>query len=125
MTRHTITVHRTEIRFIVLGIVFCLLLLFPASGSTMENQDPVPDNATREQIHATLGNLSLFFVPNEGQTDGEVLFTCKGQGFTQYFTRDRVVTYLPYDDSGQRSSSGSPGQTPNRWSKGWTRSGPR
>ncbi|NTW36459.1 MAG: hypothetical protein HGB17_10060, partial [Syntrophobacteraceae bacterium] len=104
MTRHTIPVHRTAFRFVVLGIVFCLLLLFPASGIMEETRDPGPGNATQEQIQTALGNLSLFFVPNEGQTDPAVLFTCKGQGFTQFYTRDRVVTSFPYDDSGARTA---------------------
>lgn len=61
---------------------------------------PLAVPTTQEQSPSVLTNLSMFFIPNEGQTDPDVLFTTSGQGYTIYFTSDRIVTSVPYEEEG-------------------------
>ncbi len=81
--------------------VLCLMIPVAAStvGDGLEGPISAPvDPATRGQINAMLGSVPLFFVPNEGQTDPAVLFTCKGTNHMVYFTKDRMVYSLPSED---------------------------
>ncbi len=78
--------------------IMLLILLVPAGVYAMEG---VPggifpastDQATRELIVSYQENLPLFFVPNEGQSDPRVLFTCIGGDFTQSFLSDGRIAY--------------------------------
>lgn len=86
-------------------LCICILILFiPVAVSAIdEGSDTaslIPaDPESRVQIAPLMGNLPLFFLPNEGQTYPEILFTMKGPDFTLSFTGDMVIYSLPLDEN--------------------------
>ncbi len=102
----------------ILGMVI-LILLLPATASAAEEMGEdlslVPLGTDASWSARTLGDLLFYFIPNEGQEHPEVLFTCKGEDFTLYFTKDRLVYSLfSGEEQGrvavmERFSGGNPG----------------
>ncbi len=108
---------------IICFVLLCLLFVqaVPAVGELSVSGGKSERIATDSDINAagsimSLSDMTLFFVPNEGQADSGVLFTSKGDGYTISFAQDRVGYSLPYDDGSisgryvviQRFSGGNP-----------------
>jgi hypothetical protein len=54
--------------------------------------------AERSAIHSTSYQLPLTFEVNQGQTDGQVKFLARGQGYTIFLTPTEAVFALPRPD---------------------------
>ncbi len=102
------------IRFIfpVFLCMLCVQAVAAVEQVTLPGNNP--GEAAITVPSTSLSDISLFFVPNEGQAGQEVLFTCKGEDYSIYYARDKVAYSLPYDTGGrywiiQRFSGGNPG----------------
>ena len=67
--------------------------LQPANGSTMSatGRAQSPD----QRLLAAYGNLPIAFEPNQGQTDPQVKYLARGQGYTLFLTSGEAVFSMP------------------------------
>lgn len=86
--------NRTLYHRFLIGNLIDMLLGAPAIVSAGGKESAIATLTSNDQklsqaVTATLGDNLRFFVSNEGQADPAVLFTCKNEGGTLKYTRDR------------------------------------
>ncbi len=83
----------------VLCIVLILLAIPAAVGAEGDEPDlplhEMPDAGTGEEAGSLMGIIPPFFIPNEGQADPEVLFTCDGGEYSTSYMKDGVFFSFP------------------------------
>ena len=83
----------------ILAGVF-LFMLFAGARGKIRSQDQVmpqvPGAAANPSIRANMdfGRVPLYFIPNQGQLDGQVAFYIRGRDKTVYFTPGGVTFSL-------------------------------
>jgi len=90
-------------------ILLCIIFTTPVSAAGIDSNQPsspslnktsTKDNASgltkarKAEVIKTYGKLSLYFIENKGQVDGQVRFYERGGGHTTFFTGDGVVLAL-------------------------------
>ncbi|MBD2518710.1 SBBP repeat-containing protein [Nostoc sp. FACHB-973] len=87
---------------------FCLLLLLWSNCNQQafaSSQSPTYQATNTAPIITAYGNLPLSFQPNFGQTDEQVKFLSRGQGYTLFLTQSEAVLALSNLESKQQLSS--------------------
>lgn len=87
---------------------FCLLLLLLTSWNqeAFANSQSVTSQATSTSpIIGAYGELPLSFQPNYGQTDEQVKFLSRGDGYTLFLTQSSAVLALSNPEKKQQTSS--------------------
>jgi Beta-propeller repeat len=92
---------KIHFRYGIYTLLFSLLCIglsksiAPQSSIAAPNlQTTVPDPATRDRINANYGKLPLSFEVNLGQTDKQVKFLSRGNGYSLFLTPTQVVLAL-------------------------------
>lgn len=79
-------------------VISMMLQLGPTIGAHAKagtwNARSSPDSANRILIQDKFGQLPLYFVENQGQTDAQVKFFSRGMGYTLYLTPTEAVLAL-------------------------------
>ncbi len=92
----------SDILKVLFSVLLCLLWVQAAAAAeeaSISFEDPGSAGPDPEQLDSvTLPDLFLFFVPNEGQADPGVLFTCSGRGYSVSYAKDRIEYSFPTDD---------------------------
>lgn len=76
---------------VLLGVVLFGIVL--STGGVSFGADEV-DEATRQRVLSSYGNLPLYFVENSGQLDSQVRYYTKTPGQSIYFTPEKIVVGL-------------------------------
>ncbi|MBI3950422.1 MAG: SBBP repeat-containing protein [Acidobacteria bacterium] len=80
---------------------------FYQTGSTLNCRLPMADcrqaSEIRSQVIETYGTLPLTFEANQGQTDDQVKFLARGNGYTMFLTSTEAVLALSSPQSPQRA----------------------
>jgi hypothetical protein len=96
------TVNRNDRRLTGMAAsIVCLALLSPLALAG----PAAPD--TRAQVQANYGKLPLSFEANQGQTDAQVKFLARGQGYTLFLTPTETVLSLKKTQAKARISQSS------------------
>ncbi len=74
-----------------------------SAGLAQAEEGPAqPDAATEDGVEASLMNLPLYFIENQGQLDQRVAYYVQGRDKTLYFTAQGVTFVLSGPDSRQQ-----------------------
>jgi hypothetical protein len=94
------------------GFLGVLGALMAAGPGVSQGSSPAPaapgSAASRVEVLANYGRLTLHFIPNQGQADPQVRFYARRGGTSFFFTRKGLVLVLPQAAAGRETSGSGP-----------------